>query len=190
LERELLDVLLLEQHGAGGRIVHGRGPLHTELAVNPQSKATHFFLGLALAIIWPSAAHSKSITLDDSGTQALEPSVSMRWKTATPTRAGGGNLLVGSTTIRVRINVMPWLKHSGRIYLSLPAQQPGPIAASWVTQGQLLPGQLQSGNRVLVYAGPLTSPFMEDVLKFQFTVNAALIGRPYPVSFHFELDED
>jgi len=27
-------------------------------------------------------------------------------------------------------------------------------------------------------------------LKFQFSVDAALIGRPYPVSFHFELDED
>jgi hypothetical protein len=59
-----------------------------------------------------------------------------------------------------------------------------------VTQGRLLAGQLQSGNRVLVYSGPITTPFMEDVLKFQFSVDAALIGRPYPVSFHFELDED
>jgi predicted small secreted protein len=155
-----------------------------------QSKPAHFFLALALAIIWPSSVPAKSITLDDSGTQALEPSVSMRWKTAAPGRSPGANLLIGTTTIRVRINLMPWLKHSGRIYLSLPAQQPGPISASWVTQGRLLAGQLQSGNRVLVYSGPITTPFMEDVLKFQFSVDAALIGRPYPVSFHFELDED
>jgi hypothetical protein len=155
-----------------------------------RAKAVHFFLALALAIIWPSAAHAKSITLDDSGTEALEPSVSMRWKTAAPGRSPGANLLIGTTTIRVRINVMPWLKHSGRIYLSLPAQQPGPISASWVTQGQLLSGQLQSGNRILVYCGPLTTPFLEDVFKFQFSINAALISRPYPVSFHFELDED
>jgi hypothetical protein len=40
-----------------------------------------------------------------------------------------------------------------------------------------------------VYSGPITTTFIEDVLRFQFTVNAALIGRPCPVSFHFELDE-
>lgn len=159
--------------------------------MNPlANKAVHFFLACALAIIWPSPATSKSITLDDSGTQALEPAVSMRWKTATPTRSGAGNLLIGTTTLRVRINVMPYLKHSGRIYLSLPAQQPGPISASWITHGRLMPGQLQSGNRVLVYSGPLTTPFLEDVVQFQFGVNAALLSRPYPVSFHFELDED
>ncbi len=76
--------------------------------------------------------------------------------------------MVGTTTIRVRLNVMPWLRRSGRIYLSLPAQQPGPIGASWVAQGRFLSGRVQSGNRVLVYAGPITTPFMEDVLKFQF----------------------
>jgi hypothetical protein len=113
----------------------------------------------------------------------------LRWQTAVPPRSGGADLLVGSTTIRVRINVMPWLKRSARIYLSLPAQPPGPIAASWTTQGQLLPGQLKSGSRVLVYAGPITGGFIEDTLKFQFSVNAALIARPYPVNFHFEMDQ-
>ena len=98
--------------------------------------------------------------------------------------------MVGTTTIRVRINVMPWLKRSGRIYLSLPAQQPGPIAASWTTQGRFLPGQLQSGNRVLVYAGPITAPFMEDTLKFQFSVERGAHRPAVPVSFHFEMDED
>jgi hypothetical protein len=148
-----------------------------------------FFLALTLTIIWRPAA-AKTVTLDDSGSQALEPSVSMRWKTAAPTRSPAGNLMVGTTTIRVRINVMPWLRHSGRIYLSLPAQPPGPIAMSWLTQGHLLPGQLQSGNRVLVYAGPITTPFMEDVLAFQFSVDGSLMGRAIPVTYHFEMEED
>jgi hypothetical protein len=151
-------------------------------------RALHFFLALPLVIIW-RAAPATTLTLDDSGTQALEPGVSMRWQTAVPPRSGGADLLVGTTTIRVRINVMPWLKRSARIYLALPAQPPGPLAASWTTQGQLLPGQLRSGNRVLVYAGPITAGFIEDTLKFQFSVNAALIGRAYPVNFHFEMDE-
>jgi predicted small secreted protein len=149
-----------------------------------------FFLAWLLSIIWASAAHAKTIIIDDSGTQSLEPSVSMRWKTATPSRSGSDTMMVGTTTIRVRINVMPWLHRSGRIYLSLPAQQPGPITASWVAQGRFASGQVHSGNRMLVYSGPISTPFMEDVLKFQFNVDGTLIRRAVPVSFHFEMDED
>ena len=111
-----------------------------------------FFLACALSIIWTHAAQAKSVTIDDSGTQALEPAVAMHWKTAVPSRSPAGTLMIGTTTIRVRINVLPWLHHSGRIYLALPAQQPGPLGLSWTTQGRFLPGQLQSGNRVLVYS--------------------------------------
>ncbi|HEX4151208.1 MAG TPA: hypothetical protein VHY75_03270 [Steroidobacteraceae bacterium] len=158
------------------------------MSASPAPKA-RFFLALWLAIIWPACALPRSFVLDDSGTVALEPSVSLRWKSASPSRAGAPNLLIGTTTIRVRINVMAWLKRNGRIYLVLPPQQPGPITASWTTQGPLQAGQIQSGNRVLVYAGPITTGFMQDVLRLQFTVNAALLGRACPVSFHFELDE-
>jgi hypothetical protein len=155
-----------------------------------RSRIARFFLAFSFAIIWQTPAQAKSIVLDDSGTQALEPSVALRWKSASPSRAGGQNLLIGTTTIRVRINLMPYIKHTGRIYLSLPAQQPGPLSVSWTSaQGILQSGQMQSGNRALVYSGPITAAFLQDVLRFQFTVDAALIGRPCPVSFHFELDE-
>jgi hypothetical protein len=154
------------------------------------SRATSaFFFALALAIIWAQASQANTIRLDDSSTAALEPSVSMRWRSATPSRSAEGNTMIGTTTIRVRINVMPWLKHWGRIYLSLPAQQPGPIRLSWVTQGRFLPGQVVSGNRVLVYAGPFTTPFMEDTLTFQFTLDGTLMRRAVPVTYHFEMDE-
>jgi hypothetical protein len=149
-----------------------------------------FFLACALSIIWPAAAQAKTTTIDDSATQALEPSVSMRWKTPTPSRSGGANLMVGTTTLRVRLNVTPWLRRNGRIYLDLPAQQPGAISTSWITQGRFMPGQVHSGNRVLIYAGPISTPFLEDVMKFQFSVDGTLLPRPMPVTFHFEMDED
>jgi hypothetical protein len=149
-----------------------------------------FFLACALSIIWTQGAQAKSVAIDDSGTQALEPAVAMHWKTAAPSRSAAGSLMIGTTTIRVRINVLPWLRRSGRIYLALPAQQPGPIGLSWTTQGRFLPGQVQSGNRVLVYSGPIAAPFMEDTLTFQFSVNGALMGRTVPVTYHFEMDED
>jgi hypothetical protein len=138
LGRKLLDVFLSEHPRAGGRHVHRRRSLHIECAMIAARRPPTFFLALALTIIWCSAAGAKSITIDDSGTTAIGPAVSMRWKTATPSRSGGANLMVGSMTVRVRINVTPWLRHSGRIYLSLPAQQPGPIGLSWITQGRFL----------------------------------------------------
>ncbi len=149
-----------------------------------------FFLAFVLSIIWCPAAQAKTTTIDDSGTQALEPSVMLRWKSAAPSRSGRDNLMVGSTTVRVRINVTPWLHRSGRIYLNLPAQQSGPIAASWITQGRFQPGQLRSGNRMLIYAGLISAPVLEDVLKFQFSVDGTLIQRPIPVTIRFEMDED
>jgi hypothetical protein len=152
-------------------------------------RPTSFFLALALTIILACSAQAKSTPIDDSGSQALEPSVSMHWKSATP-RPGTDNLMVGAATIRVRINVMPWLRRSGRIYLALPAQQPGPIGLSWITQGRFMLGQVRSGNRVLVYAGPITTPFMEDVFKFQFALAGSLLPRAVPVTYHFEMDED
>ena len=154
------------------------------------SRTATFFLACALSIIWSATAPAKTTIIDDSGTQAVEPAVSLRWKNATPSHSGADNLMVGTTTIRVRINVTPWLRRSGRIYLNLPAQQPGPVNATWTTQGRLLPGQLHSGNRMLVYSGPITAPFMEDVLTFQFSVDGTLIRQTFPLTFHFEMDQE
>ncbi len=148
-----------------------------------------FFFALTLTIICRGAAQANSITIDDLGTQALEPAVSMRWMTATPARSAADNVMIGTTTVRVRLNLMPWLRHSGRIYLSLPAQQPGSIRLSWTTQGRFQPGQVQSGNRVLIYSGPITTPFMEDTLTLRFVVDGTLMRRPVPVTYHFEMDE-
>jgi hypothetical protein len=156
------------------------------IAIRPAA----FFLVLAFSIIWPAAAQAKTTTIDDSGTTALEPFVSLRWKSVAPPRSGVDNSMIGTLTSQVRLNLMPWLKRSGRIYLSLPAQQPGPITLSWVAQGRFQSGQLRSGNRVLVYAGPITTPFMEDIFKFQFTVDGTLVRRAFPVTFRFEMDED
>jgi hypothetical protein len=160
------------------------------MAASRSCLAPAFFLACVLSIIWASAAQAKTTTIDDSGTQALEPSVSMRWQTSTPSRKGRANLMVGTTTLRVRLNVTPWLRRTGRIYLDLPAQPPGPIATSWITQGRFMPGQVHSGNRVLIYSGPIATPFLVDVMKFQFSLDGSLISRAIPVTFHFEMDED
>jgi hypothetical protein len=152
--------------------------------------ATAFFLALWLNIFWGHGAAAHTAPIDDTGTQALQPAVAMRWKSAAPTRGAAGNLMTGAMTVRLHLNLMPWLHHAGRIYLVLPAQAPGPMKLSWTTQGRLLPGQVVTGNRTLVYAGPVTSRVLEDVLYLQFTVDASLMGHGFPVDIHFEMDEE
>lgn len=150
--------------------------------------ASGFFLGATFTILWISGAQARPVVLDDSGTEALEPSVALRWKSVVPGRAAG-NLMVGTSVFRVRIHVAPWLHRNARIYLVLPAQQPGPLSVSWVTQGPLLPGRLQSGSRALIFSGAITRPFLEDQLKVQFSIDGTLVTRAFPVNLQFEMDE-
>lgn len=159
------------------------------MPVCPNKRRPAFFLSLPLVIIWCAASQAASVVLDDSGTESLEPLVYMRWKNPAPPRSGRDDQLIGTATIRVRINVMPWQKRTVRIYLALPAQPPGFIRATWVAEGRLRSGQVASGSRVLVYQGPITTPYLEDVLRFQFALDAELLRRTVPVKFQFELDE-
>ena len=146
---------------------------------------------LAFCIIWFTAlpAFAKSTLVDDSGTLPYNAALSMRWAQSEP-RGPAGRQMVGTLALRVRLNVSPWLRRNGRIYLVLPAQQPGAMTASWTTQGRLLPGQLASGSRTLVYAGPITTPFIEDMVQLTISVDGRRMLATYPVNFHFEMDEE
>jgi hypothetical protein len=149
-----------------------------------------FFLLLTLGIICIPAAIGGTALIDDSGSQAVEPAVSVRWKNAVPLRNGDNSRMTGSTLVRVRLNVMPWLQHAGRVYLVLPTQPPGPLMLAWTSQGALQSGQIHSGDRMLVYAGLITTPYLEDVVNFQFTMDGAVMRQSYPVTFHFEMEEN
>ncbi len=145
----------------------------------------------AFCIIWLAAvpAHARTTVIDDSATLPYNAALALHWQQLEP-RGRAKNLMVGTLELRVRLNVSPWLKRTGRIYLVLPAQQPGAMTASWTTHGRLLAGQLASGSRTLVYAGPITTPFIEDVVQLTLTVDGRRMDQAYSVNFHFEMDED
>jgi len=148
-----------------------------------------FFLALCLGIIWyTGAAHGAVI--DDSASQALEPGVAMRWKNSVPAHGPGGsdNQMAGTTHILVRLNVLPWLHRNVRIYLNFPSQPPGPMHMSWSTQGRLAAGELPSGNRQLIYAGPILQPMLEELLVIQFSVDGRLLDHSVSVNYYFEMD--
>jgi hypothetical protein len=132
---------------------------------------------------------SASTVVDDSATLPYNAALAMHWQQLEP-RGAVNTLMVGTLQLRVRLNVLPWLRRSARIYMVLPAQQPGAMTASWTTHGRLLPGQLTSGTRALVYAGPILTPLLEDDMQLTITVDGRRMLTTYPVNFRFEMDED
>jgi hypothetical protein len=142
---------------------------------------------ITLAAVLPALAGTTRI--DDSATLPYAAPLTVHWEQTSP-RPPLNNLMSGTLTLRVKLNVAPWLKRTGRIYLTLPAQQPGPMYVSWMTQGHLLPGQLTSGGRTLVYSGPITTPFIEDTLQLSLRVDGTRLQEQlYHVNFNFEMDQ-
>ncbi|HYM26822.1 MAG TPA: hypothetical protein VET66_01630 [Steroidobacteraceae bacterium] len=144
-------------------------------------------LCLGAALAGPSLA-AKTTVIDDSGTLPYDAPLVLRWQQLSPRRPVN-NTMTGTASIRVRLNVGAWLHRTGRIYLMLPAQQPASLSASWTTQGRLEPGQIAAGSRTLVYAGPITTPFIEDVLQLTLNVDARQLRQLYHVNFQFQMDE-
>ncbi len=140
-----------------------------------------------LAALAPPCPAAKTTVLEDGALPYDAPLV-LRWQQLSPRRPVNSTL-TGTTSIRVRLNVAAWLHRTGRIYLLLPAQQPPSLTASWTTQGRLLAGRMTAGSRTLVYAGPVTTPFIEDVLQLTLNVDGRQMRQLYHVNFQFQMDE-
>ena len=145
------------------------------------------FCIICLAAVPP--ADARTTVIDDSATLPYNAALALHWQQLEP-RGHVNHLMVGTLQLRVRLNVAPWLRRTGRIYLVLPAQQPGGMTATWTTHGRLQPGTLTAGSRALVYSGLITTPFIEDVVQLTLTVDGRRMGQAYPVNFRFEMDEN
>jgi hypothetical protein len=145
---------------------------------------------LAAQLLCADVALGATHLVDDSGSVPYDAPFRLSWRSPAPRHGVPDNTLIGSTLVRVRLNVSPWLRHSGRIYLVLPVQPPGDLLATWTTQGHLLPGSLRPGGRTLVYSGRLTTPFIEDQMQLRLAVDAIRLQQLTRLNFHFEIDED
>jgi hypothetical protein len=144
---------------------------------------------LLMVLVAAVPADAKTTVIDDSGTLPYDAPLLLHWQQLSPRRPVN-NRMTGTLTLRVKLNVAPWLRRPGRIYLVLPAQQPGAMNASWSTQGRMLAGRVRSGTRSLVYSGLITTPFIEDVLQLTLEVDGTRMRQLYHVNFRFEMDED
>jgi hypothetical protein len=146
------------------------------------------FIGLWAALTMGVPAHAATYRIDDSLTLPSNAQTTMRWKSAAPTRADA-NLVEGGVIVTVRLNLAPWLNKTGQIYMALP-QQPaiGQVIAEWTTQGRLLPGRVLSGERTLVYSGPIRTSLLEETLQVKVTANGTRLAMPQRLEFSFEID--
>ncbi|HQR54678.1 MAG TPA: hypothetical protein PLW72_01750 [Burkholderiaceae bacterium] len=144
-------------------------------------------VALLLSVLSLASVGAATYRVDEAGTFPAESSAPMRWRQIAPSR-GGDNTVEGSTTVNVRLNLAPWLNRNGRLFLVLPQQPVVQVRASWTTQGRLMPGQLTSGDRQLVYSGPITTPMLEDTLALTLETDGTRLSSALRLQFHFEID--
>jgi hypothetical protein len=157
------------------------------------NRACRFFCQVVATVftslILAGPAVAATFHVDDSASLPNETTTAMRWKSLSPSRTAD-NVVEGTTLVTVRLNVAPWLNRTGKIYMVLPVQPVGQVKAEWATQGRLLPGQLISGNRTLVYTGPIRSNMIEDTLALKLQADGRRLAALQRLQFHFEIDVD
>jgi hypothetical protein len=144
--------------------------------------------GALAAWVACSSAHAATFRIDDSQTQVLESTLAMRWQEFSP--VASNHTIEGNTRVHVRLNLSAWQGKVGKIYMVLPAQSIGTVQVSWRGQGKLLSGSLVSGQRSLVYAGPIQSALLDDVLALNLRADGRTVGSLHRLEFHYEIDLD
>jgi len=134
--------------------------------------------------------HAATYIVDDSSTLPFETQVPGRWRNTIGANRQMSNDIEGGATVNIRLNLAPWQNRNGHIYLALPQQPIGVVNVEWSTQGRLLPGKLQSGERTLVYAGPIRASYLEDTFVVHVVADGRRVISTQRLQFHFEIDVD
>lgn len=149
-------------------------------------------LGVLLALAaggTATVASAATYRIDDSGTLPRESNAVLEWREPVPSRSGS-DALQGSASLALRLNVSPWVDRVGRMYLVLPEQASPVTRLQWRTQGRLLPGEALPGQRILVYQGPIDTPWLEERLDLLIEASGSRISGMQALNFHFEIDVD
>lgn len=136
----------------------------------------------------PFTSSGQSLRVDDSGTVVLDPVLTMQWKPVG--RTGASSIVSAETRVSVQLNLANWIGRSGRIYMLLPRTSGPSVRATWTTGGGLLPGTLISGDRTLVYAGPISAPIMRDQINIKLEADGSRLESPEALGFGFEISLD
>ena len=144
-------------------------------------------LAVLVAFALATPCRAETHRLDDSASQVFPPNARWEW--------GPGSLRTGINTVHMhirveaRIDTRAWVGRQGRVYMVLPVDAGGPIAAEWQSQGRLLGGRLVSGERALVFSGVIPGPLLEDTLRVHLATDARqMTTETQRMACHFEID--
>ena len=136
----------------------------------------------------PPATPGQVFRVDDSGTVVVDPVLEMQWQPSA--RDGTTALVSASTQVALQLNLATWVGRAGRIYMTLPRTTGPTVRATWRTGGTLLPGSLVSGDRALLYAGPVNGPILRDLIAIDLATDGARLAQPEALAFGFEIEID
>ena len=146
-------------------------------------------IALLLTMAGGHAQTPGTVRLDDTASHVVPPDTRMRWLPLT-SDANGLAMVEAWVRVNVRIDTRAWAGRNGRVYMVLPRDEASSIEARWTTQGRLLAGRVVSGERALVYGGPLPGPTLDDQITVRLRSGADWQGDSRRLHFHFELDTD
>jgi hypothetical protein len=155
------------------------------------TRAAHVLAGALLVAQVLAAAPVAAATyrVDDSASIPRESTALLGWRSAVPSR-NRDDTLQGTIGVALRLDIGAWNGRTGRIYLVLPEQAIPGVRLKWRTQGRLLSGQAIPGQRVLVFEGSITTPYLEDRLELDIEASGRELLGTQPLGFHFEIDVD
>lgn len=141
---------------------------------------------LACAALLALPAHAATWPVRELPVAAAPPVVTLQWSAPAP---GGSTRVEGTLQTPIHLDTSPWQGRQARIYLVLPWQAGGALLVRFagMAGGPLQSGQIQPGQRALVFTGPVPAT-LRDTLTLQFLADARAVPAPQRLEFRFEID--
>lgn len=149
-------------------------------------KLIRFLVLCCMCIGFTGLSQAATYLLDDSQSQVMDANMPMQWRSLSPSK--GDHQVVGTTRVQVKLDTRAWVGKFVRIYMALPAQPSGTVVAKWQVQGPMIAGQLNSGQRGLVWSGVVPSALLEDVMTVTVQTDGRFLSAPQLLRFYFEVD--
>ena len=144
-------------------------------------------LTAALVIACIGQVQAATIRVDDSGTVVNEVILPMRCKQLIPGR-GADHSVEGSLKVAVRLDLTRWLNQPIRLYMALAPSTSDAVYARWTTQGRLLPGDIRTGNRTLIFNDVVRAVSLEETIMLVLKTDGRTLVTPLELKFYFEID--
>ena len=164
-----------------------RSPKPSGLSQVRRLPATRLFRVIALCLaLCPPASEAATWPVRELPVAAAPPVVNLRWSAPAP---GASTRVEGTLRTPLALDTTRWLGRTGRLYMVLPARAGGPLLVRFAgeTGGPLLSGQIQPGQRALIFTGTLPAT-LRDNLTLDFLADGRALQGPQQLEFRFEID--